>query len=502
MTTTRDTRLHLAPVLVAGQARPAPLAPVHNPARRSEIVGEHALGTASDIDDAVRAAHSAFGGWAGLGPHERARLLRDAAAELGGMIPELAMLLTREQGKVLWESRLDVGGAAHILGYYAGLAGELDEDRVLRADERVTVHVGRRPMGVTGVIVPWNSPVYLCFLGLAPALLAGNPVVVKPSEFAPLALGEVLAALARHLPDGVVNVVPGTGAEAGDALVRHPLVRKVFFTGSAGTGRSVLAGAAGNLKNVSLELGGNDPALVLESAHVTDALVGELVQGVYGNTGQVCFNVKRIYVHRSRYDDFTERYRAAVDEIVVGDGLDPRSTMGPLNNRAQFDKVNGLIDRARAAGATVHELGRKLDAGSFDDGYFLLPHVVTGLDPTAELVADEQFGPVVPILPFDDEDDAVRMANATEFGLGASVWSEDRDHARDVARRIHSGSVFLNVHRVGASAVDMPFGGFKGSGIGRGHGVAALEACTEPQTIADWRDVSGLPGPAPAGDGR
>jgi aldehyde dehydrogenase len=483
-----------AEVRVAGEVLAAELTGVHNPARTDEVVGEVALGTAAHVDRAVAAAHAASAGWAALTPHERAERLRAGADALDPHRERLAELMTREQGKVLWESRLDVGGAGHILRYYCGLADELT-DGVFRSDERGTVWTGRRPMGVTGIIVPWNSPVYLGFLGLAPTLMAGNTAVVKPSELAPLALTEVLRILAEHLPPGVLNIVPGTG-DAGAAIARHELVRKVFFTGSIATGQHVMRDAAGNLKNVSLELGGNDPAIVLDSATVSDRLVRELVAGVFTLTGQVCFNVKRIYVHSSLHDEFVDRFTAAVDELVVGDGLDPRATMGPLNNRRQFDRVVGLLDGTRAAGATVREVGHKLSERDWDRGYFLLPSVVTGLAPDAELVTTEQFGPVVPVLPFDDDEQAVAMANATEYGLAASVWTGDREHARRVARRLEAGSVFVNVHRIGASDVSMPFGGFKRSGMGRNHGVAALQACTESQVIADWVDVSGLPGPA------
>lgn len=486
--------LPVSPVLVAGERLDSPLQPVRNPARTSEVVGQVAVGTADHVDRAVDAAAAAFPGWAGLTPHERAAQLATAAEAITAAAGPLAELLTREQGKVLWESRVDVGGAAHILGWYTTQADHIAEDRVFRQDARGTVWTGRRPMGVTGVIVPWNSPVYLAFLGVAPALLAGNTVVVKPSEFAPLTLSRVLEVLAANLPVGVVNVVPG-GAEAGAAIAAHPRVRKVFFTGSTATGQSVMRAAAGNLKNISLELGGNDPAIVLESARITDRMVDELVRSVFTGTGQICFNVKRIYVHRDHHREFLDRYTAAVDRLVVGDGLDPRSTMGPLNNRPQFERVTALLERTRDSGATVTTVGSRLDPGTWDDGLFLLPSVVSDVPPGAEVVTCEQFGPVIPVLPFDDDDQVLRYANDTEFGLGASVWSEDRDHALRVARRLESGSVFLNVHRIGASDVSMPFGGFKGSGIGRGHGLSALEACTEVQTIADHVDVSGLPGP-------
>jgi aldehyde dehydrogenase len=489
------TDLPEAPVLVGGERLDSPFQPVVNPARTAEVVGRVAVGTRDHVDRAVGAAAAAFPAWSGLTPHERSDLLAAGAAAITAVAGPLAELLTREQGKVLWESRVDVGGAAHIIGWYTTQADLLAEDKVFRQDARGTVWTGRRPMGVTGVIVPWNSPVYLAVLGIAPALLAGNTVVVKPSEFAPLALGRVLEVLAEHLPAGVLNVVPG-GAEAGEAIAAHPRVRKVFFTGSTATGRAVMRAAAGNLKNISLELGGNDPAIVLESAEVTDRMVDELVKGVFTGSGQICFNVKRIYVHRDHHDEFLARFTAAVDRLVVGDGSDPRSTMGPVNNRPQFDRVTALVDRTRNSGATVATVGSRLDPAGWDDGLFLLPSVVSGLPAQAELVTCEQFGPVVPVLPFDTDDEVVGYANDTEFGLGASVWSGDRDHALRVARRLESGSVFLNVHRIGASDVSMPFGGFKGSGIGRGHGLTALEACTELQTIADHVDVSGFPGPA------
>lgn len=489
-----------ATVQVAGEQLVTPLAPVHNPARTDEVVGEVALGGAAEVDVAVAAAERAAGGWAALAPQERAERLRVAAAATRPHAERLAVLMTREQGKVLWESRLDVGGATHISDYYAGLADELT-DRVVRDDERATVWTGRRPVGPIGVIVPWNSPVYLGFLGIAPALMAGNPVVVKPSELAPLALSEVLTIMACELPPGVINIVPGRG-EAGAAIAAHERVRKIFFTGSTTTGQQVMRAAAANLKNISLELGGNDAALVLSSARVTDTMIRELVRSVFTLTGQVCFDVKRIYVHRSHYDEFVERYLAAVDELVVGDGLDPQVTMGPLNNRAQFDRVGDLLARTRDSGASVHTVGRAADPQYFDDGYFMLPSVVTGLEPGAELVGCEQFGPVIPVLGVEDDDEAVALANRSEFGLAASVWSDDRDHALQVARRLEAGSVFVNVHRIGASDVSTPFGGFKRSGIGRNHGVVALESCTEVQAIAEHRDVSGFPAPETLGGAR
>ena len=483
-----------AAVLSAAGRFDSELAPVHNPARPSDVVGWYAQASAAEVDVVVATAAAAAPVWGGLGGAERGRLLAAAADALDAGIAERAELLTREQGKVLWESQLDVGGAPRLLRYYADLAGAVDAEEVVR-DGRGTTVVRRVPIGPTVVIVPWNYPIYLCMMVLAPALAAGNPVIVKPSEFAPLALTETLAVLAAQLPPGVVNVVPGAGPEAGAALVSHPLVRKVLFTGGTRTGRSVLRDAAENITSVSLELGGNDPALVLESAAVDDDLVREIRRSVYTCTGQVCFNIKRIYVHRSRYDEFVDRFKAAVDEIVVGDGLHPESTIGPLNNRRQWESVRALVAETERQGGNVDVLGRAHSEARWDEGYFMLPSVITGVGQEASVVGCEQFGPTVPVLPFDDEDQAVRMANDTDFGLAASVWSTDVDHALTVGRRIEAGSVFVNSHRVGSSDMTMPFGGMKRSGLGRNHGMWAIDECSELQALSHRPDTSAFPGP-------
>lgn len=276
-------------------------------------------------------------------------------------------------------------------------------------------------------------------------------------------------------------------------LTRHPGIRGIRFTGSTETGKQLIRDSADTVKNLGLELGGNDPAVVLEGARVTDRMVSEFVRGVYAGTGQICYNIKRIYVHRSHLDDFVDRFTAAVDELVIGDGLDPRVTMGPLNNEAQFRFVNELVERSAAGGAKVATVGKPLDPASWEDGWFVRPSVVTELTQGAELVQCEQFGPVVPILAFDTEEEAVALANQTEFGLAASVWDEDIDHAFEVASQIEAGTVFVNVHRIGASDVSMEFGGFKQSGLGRGHGWIAVEECSELQVLAhrpDWVEAT------------
>ena len=491
--TASSTALATASVTGGGRSFAVPTAPVHNPARAAEVVGTFALAGADVVDQVVSYAAREGSVWSRMTGAERGRAMAAAADALEVEAAERARTLTLEQGKVLWESQLDVSGAPRLLRYYAELAPRVDEEELVEDQRGITV-VRRTPMGPTVVIVPWNYPVYLCMMVMAPALAAGNPVIVKPSELAPLALTQTLEVLASHLPPGVVSVVPGLGGEAGSALVRHPLVRKVLFTGGVETGRSVLTDAAHGITSVSLELGGNDPAVVLDSAVLDDDMMREIRRSVYTCSGQVCFNIKRIYVHRSLHDRFVSMFRDAVDELVVGDGLDPSSSIGPLNNPRQLASVRDLLERTRSSGATVETLGRKLDAASWDGGHFMLPSIVTGAPQGSDIVALEQFGPTVPILAFDDVDEVVGLANDTEFGLAASVWSRDVDAALAVGRQIQAGSVFVNSHRVGSSDMTMPFGGMKRSGLGRNHGMWAVDECSELQALSHRPDTSAFPG--------
>lgn len=488
----------LARVSVGNEFLSSDYLPVFNPAMTHEIVGHYAVGTADDVERAVQAAHKAASGWGALQADGRAALMAAALPKLKSDVEKRARLLTREQGKVLWESQTDVDGAPRILEYFLRLALKFGTP-VTTEDERGRIVTVRRPKGVTVVIVPWNYPIYLAFQHIVPALLAGNPVIVKPSEYAPLALTATVEILAQALPPGVVNVVPGSGSEVGAALTRHPLVRKVLFTGSTATGRQILHAGADSIKSVSLELGGNDPAIVLEDAEITDTQMSEMVRAVYTCSGQVCFNVKRIYVHESRIKEFTDSFAAAVDDIVVGDGLDERSTIGPLNNASQYERVRALIAEAAVDGGTVRTLGRKLSEERWSEGFFLLPSIVTGLSAGHSLVTCEQFGPVVPIISFRNEDEAISLANDSEFGLAASVWSADIEHATSVAAQLEAGSVFINVHRMGASDMTMPFGGVKQSGLGRTHGMIALEECSDVQVIAHRTNTDSFPGPTDLG---
>lgn len=472
---------------------------VINPARSGEVVGRYARCGAGDVDRAVSAAREAFPHWRDLGADRRAELMTGAAGVADGLVERIATLLTLEIGKTLGESRGDAGAAGRLLREFASYAGAaervVDLGGAPGAGGAAEVLVRRVPLGPVAVISPWNTPVHLAFTAIAPALVAGNTVVVKPPEVAPLGLTALLTALADVLPDGVLTVVPGDGTTAGSALTSHPDIRGVFFTGGIAGGREVMRSSAATVKKVSMELGGNDPAVVLESAVVDESMVRELVAGSLGCAGQICLNVKRIYVHRNHFDEFVTAYTDLAGQIVVGDGFDPTADFGPLATEDGYRRAYRLIDQSRAAGAHVRSMGRIADSARWDEGYYVLPTVVTGLDPDDELVVTEQFCPVIPILPFDSDDEAVAAANGTDFGLASSVWSQDLDHARSVARRIESGSTFVNVHRLGASVPSAPFGGIKQSGLGRTHGEYSLSACTEEHAIIRFADAAAdLPG--------
>jgi aldehyde dehydrogenase len=458
---------------------------VVNPADIRETVGRVPKSDLAHVRAATAAAAAAFPVWSAVPPVERAAILRAAGEALRAGAEERSTLLTREGGALFSEARRSVMGAVRNLDYYAKVGEAFEFEEELPSPNGRVVVV-REPMGVAALIVPWNSPINLAFLGLGPILMAGNTVVVKPPSDAPLALMDSLRVIEPLFPAGTINVVTGPGETVGLGLASDPLVRKVNFTGSSSAGKEVLAAAAQTVKRVTLELGGNDPAIVLEDVDL-DFVVPELIQGVFYVAGQICYDPKRIYVHRSLYSDFVERFTAAAAEKIVGRGLDPRVTMGPVVNARQHRWVSGLIEDARARGATVTTVGSKLDPDVWKHGHYLLPTIVTGADHSFDVVSCEQFGPVIPILPFDDEAEAIALANDSDFGLTSSIWTNDLPRANRVARRIQAGSTFINVHRGGATGVDMPYGGMKESGLGRGHAVVALEEQFELHTISSRR---------------
>jgi acyl-CoA reductase-like NAD-dependent aldehyde dehydrogenase len=339
-----------------------------------------------------------------------------AADILAGSSEDLAPLLVREHGGVLWEAQTDFGLGIGVLQHTASLVEDFFKP-VQIDDEQCFISVEKMPRGVAVAIVPWNMPVVLTMMKLAPALATGNTLVVKPSPFAAGALTLLLQKIAAILPPGVLNVVHGEG-DVGAALCSHPLVRKVGFTGGIATAQKVIGATAATIKNVTLELGGNDPAIVLDDADL-DATLDRILKGVYTRTGQICFAVKRIYVPRARYEQFADAMCDRVNSYAVGHGLDPEASLGPLNNEAQYKKVVSLLDRTRASSAKLVQLGRKLDESSWDNGYYVLPHVVRDVEHTAPVSCEEQFGPLVPLISYDDEEQVVAWANDGEYGLGS-----------------------------------------------------------------------------------
>ena len=428
--------------------------------------------TLADIDLAVEAANRAFPAWSALPRGERRRLLLAFADQVEANAEELADLLTREQGKPLAKARAEIGGALAYLRAYADLDLPVETLRETPA-QRVELH--RRPLGAIGAITAWNYPVLLAIWKIAPGLLTGNTMVLKPSPLTPLAtlrLGE----LSREvLPAGVLNVVSGDNA-AGERLVAHPEIRKIAFTGSGPTGKRIMGSAAASLKRLTLELGGNDAGIVLPDAEPR-SIAADLFWGKFSNCGQVCAGLKRLYVHESIIGTVTEALAGVARKVRVGDGLDPASEIGPIQNRMQHDKIQAMLDDALERGARVVFQG-EAPAG---DGFFFPVTLLADACEGMRVVDDEAFGPLLPILPYRDLDDAVARANATNYGLGASVWGADVDGARDVAGRLEAGSVWVNQHP--AMGPDIPFGGIKESGIGVECGHWGMEEYTAIQVI-------------------
>jgi acyl-CoA reductase-like NAD-dependent aldehyde dehydrogenase len=456
---------------------------VRDPGKLTDVVGRVASGTVEDINNAVEAAHQAFLSWRNVDVKERVRLVLEAAKVLEDSMPELQPLLVREHGGMLWETDVDFHAGIGSLKFFSAAVEEYLKPEVTE-DETQWISIEKVPKGVVAAIVPWNMPIVLTMGKVAPALLTGNTIVVKPSPNAPLALSIALKRMAAVFPDGVINVVHGD-AETGNALTGHPLVRKVSFTGGTETGRAVLTNASKTFKSVTLELGGNDPAVVLDDVNPAD-IIPKLIKGIYTRTGQICFAVKRIYVPNSMVEKFFDTMCEFVDELKVGHGLDERASFGPINNKKQFGIVNNLLEETKKSGATVRELGTKLDPGNWNNGYYMLPHVVKDAPHSSSIVACEQFGPIIPIVGYDTVDQAIELANDTQYGLCSSIWTNDFERAKDLARKIEAGATFINTHSFESLHAGMPFGGVKNSGLGR-------ESAIEP-TLSAYVDLHAIRG--------
>jgi aldehyde dehydrogenase len=474
-----------APNLVGGRRVRGERYEIRDPGHRSQVVGAAYAAQPATVDAAVTAAEAAAPGWAGTPLEDRIAALvraRDGLVEVATHAgwPEL---LTSEQGKVVAESTFEVGRAPALIDLFAPLARAALAVDVLD-DERGHREVAQHPIGPVAAIAPWNWPVSLSLGKIVPALLAGNPVVLKPAPNTPLTVTAITSALAEHLPPGVLGVLHG-GSDVGTALVQHAGIGKVVFTGSTANGARVYASAAATIKNITLELGGNDPALVLDDADLSEETLGSMISSTFVTSGQVCWAIKRIYVHRSRHAEFVNAFRDAADELVLGHGLDPAATMGPVNNEVQLGIVTDLVARAERDGGSVMRLGRRVGDTDVQTGNYHAPTVVTDVDDRCDLVRTEQFGPAVPILAFDDVNEAVRRANDSPFGLCASVWSSDRDRAFSVARRLRAGQVYINAHAGAALDYTRGFGGVGQSGIGREMGVEGVRAYTDLRLVSD-----------------
>ncbi|WP_127480148.1 aldehyde dehydrogenase family protein [Nocardioides pantholopis] len=453
-----------------------------NPARTDEVVGTVAVADADAVDAAVRRARSAQAAWADTDLAHRAELLRQGVARLREHLEELAELTARETGKVLADARGEAGFAATVLGFYADRGEALLTDGGYD-DQRGRMVVRHRPFGVVAAVTPWNAPLILTMLKLAPALVAGNAVVVKPSPLAPFGVSRLLELVATGLPEGLVQVVHG-GAETASALVAHPGVDRVAFTGGDAAGRAIAGLAARALTPSVLELGGNDPAVLLDDVELGEAAMERLVMATFATSGQVCMAVKRLYVHRSRLDEAVDAFCAAADRVLrLGDPLHAGSSAGPVVSGASAERVEGLVDEARAAGASVLPLGVVDPDTDLSRGYYVRPTLVLGAAEESRIVAEEQFGPTLPVLAFDSVEEVVSRANAGELGLGASVWSADEDRAFDVARRLEAGFAFVNTHNRTGMALHAPFGGVKRSGWGREYGDEGLMEYVQPCVV-------------------
>ena len=464
---------------------------LYNPARPSELVGHAAAATKEDMNAAVEAAHAAFPSWAELGYKARAEKLREIAKALTADEDDVkyrSRLFTREHGKIARETLLEMSRLGDRFMQAAAYGERMAIDEVMGPAEvgpQFDTVVMRQPRGVAALIVPWNWPLSILGAKLPQALVAGNTVVVKPSEDSAMAPVLTLQIIADLLPPGVINIITGDAKQIGDTLTGHPLVRMVNFTGSIGVGKHVMKVAAENLTPVTLELGGNDAAIVLEDAVLDEEAFNKMYWGAFGSSGQICMAMKRLYVHESRYDDVVDGFTAACERAVIGDGLLPETTMGPVNNARQFKVVTDMIAEARAKGADLKECGQVPDEELYSGGgYFQKPALVYDADPALSMVKNEQFGPCLPIMKFSTEDEAITTANDSIFGLCSSIWSQDSERVMRLARRLEAGYTYVNGHGPMAQDGRGPFGGFKQSGIGRNLGYDGVLAFAEPHSVS------------------
>ncbi len=441
------------------------------------VIGQAPVSDVAALEVAIDRAEAAQRAWAALGHEARSEYLNRAADAIEEHAEPLAELLSREQGKPLNgpNARFEVGGA---VAWTRAAADTPLPVEVVVDDESGYAELHYRPIGVVGAISPWNWPMMISIWQIAPSLRMGNTVVIKPAETTTLSVLALVHVMNTVLPEGVLNIVPGPGRTVGDALTRSPKIGKIMFTGSTPVGKRIIEASAPNVTRLTLELGGNDAGIVLPDVD-PKAIAEDLFWGAFINTGQTCAALKRLYVHDSVYEAVVEELAAVAAAVPMGVGLDEQNVLGPLQNRAQFDIVDRLVESAKASGARV-VLGGNPDREAV--GNFYPATLIADIDAHQELVLEEQFGPALPIIRYSDVDEAVALANELEVGLGSSVWSSDRAKALEVAARLEAGTTWINSH--GGLHPMIPFGGAKQSGYGREFGVLGLQAVAEPHVIS------------------
>jgi len=453
---------------------------VENPAS-GEILTEVPASSSGDVDDAVSAARGALDGWRAMPPAQRSHLIWRLGDIVEANMPELAQLDVLDNGKPYWEATaVDVPLTAEIFRYYAGWVTKIEGRELPISLPDFHAYTRREPLGVVAGIVPWNFPLLMCAYKLGPALAAGNTVILKPAEQTPLSalrLGELT--IEAGFPPGVVNILTGDGPGAGAPLAAHEGVDKVSFTGDYQTGRKILDASRGNLKRVTLELGGKSPNIVFADADLDAAVEGSF-GAVFFNQGQCCIAGARLFAHADIADELVARLIDKAKLIRLGNGLDETTSMGPLVSEVQLQRVVGHIDTARAEGAEVLMGGGRAE-GDLANGYFVQPTVLSGVEPSMNVMQDEVFGPVLAVSTFQDEDEVVATANDIRFGLAAGIWTTDVRRAHRVAALLQAGTVWVNTY--GMFDVAAPYGGFKMSGYGRELGEESLDAYLQSKTV-------------------